>query len=458
MTETTISAAEELFPYEIGARTPVAKSAAKLSFFFLCLFTVAVYGRPEDIFPVVGQLHLTLILGACAAVSFIGSLFSGNASLLRSRELPYMLLLTAWFMAGVPFAYWRGGSFQILTEVWAKTLLIFFLLTQTLVSLARVRLVLWAIIFSELAVSAYSILNPAASAWIGDRMSGISLGILGWNFLGIAAALTIPYIAALFIDRPSFINSCLLAATTIAMLWMLVLTASRSGVLTVAFSIALTWLSVLRGTARGKAIGIVLIIALVGAICVAPGVFWQRMQTMWSSSSPTTMDEASAQASEDERAEALKRSIRYTIEHPIFGLGLGNFSAASGNEIGQPNAWIGAHNSYTELSSEGGIPALLIFLAMMSVTIVSMRRIGRADYAGPEGPQLSRMARATWCSLVSFLFGACFAHISYEYFLYYPVAFAAGIEYIAARTLLSADSQTTLESSESFEAVPLVSR
>jgi O-antigen ligase len=455
MSETGISVTEHLLSAESVEGPADQPPNAKLSFFFLVLFTLTVYARPEDIFPAVGQLHLTLTLGICAGVTFLGALFSGNIFLVRSRELYFLLVLTLLFTAGIPFAYWRGGSFQLLTQIWLKTLLIFFLLTQTLVSLRRIRAILWAIVLSELAVSAYSVLNPSRSSWVGDRMSGVNQGILGWNFLGIAAALTIPYIAALFIDRPSFVKSCLLAATTFAMLWMLVLTASRSGVLTVMFSILVTAVMVLRDTVRGKAIGVLLVVALVAAICVAPGVFWNRMQTIWSDSSPTTNDAASAEMSEQGRSEVLIHSIQYTLQHPIFGLGLGNFEVVNGEEVGQASAWVGTHNSYTELSSEAGIPALLVFVALLFVTMGSMRRIGQTDFEGPEGAELSRMSRATFASLLSFMAGGLFAHIAYEYYLYYPIAIAAGVQYLASHARITPEADLRSVAQETWGIVPI---
>jgi O-antigen ligase len=380
---------------------------------------------------VVGDLHLTLALGVCAGVSFFCALAFGNAQLHRSRELPYLFWLTVLFAAGIPLAIWRGGSFNLFAQVWLKTLSIFFLLTQTLLSIARIRAILWAIVLSELAVCAYSILHPDQSAWVGDRMSGVSQGILGWNFLGIAAALTVPYIAVLFIDRPSFLKTTVLAAAMLAMLWMVVLTGSRSGLLVLSFSVAATWWMVLRGTPRGRVIGGLLAVVLVVVCCAAPRVLWQRMETMWSSSSPATTDAASAEMSSDERQMALRRSIRYTIDHPLLGLGLGNFEVESGTEPGQQSSWLGTHNSFTELSSEAGIPALIVFLALLFSTLKNMHRLGGSHSEGSETGEIERMARATFASVLSFIVGAFFAHISYEYFLYYPIAIAAGVEYLA---------------------------
>ncbi len=427
----TAASIERMLPAAQAAGLEGSDSPGKLCFFFLCLFTVAIYGRPEDIFPVVGHFHLTLLLGICASAAYAGAWFSGAIPVLNSRELRLMLWLTGWFVAGVPFAYWRGGSFQVLTQEWFKTLLVFFLLTQTLVTLRRIRAVLWAVILSELAVTAYSVLNPSQSMWVGNRFSGVSEGILGWNFLGIAIALTLPFIAALFIARVSLFKTSLLAAAVGAMMWMLVLTASRSGMLTVAFSILLTYVLILRRSSVGNIVALGLMLAMVLAVCAAPGIFWQRIQTIWSDSAPTSAASASADASEEERRTVLLTSLRYTLEHPIFGLGLGNFSVARGTETGVPSGWLGTHNTFTELSSEAGIPALLIFVILIGSSIRNMWRIARSGRVAQDIPEVDQMARAALVSLLAFAFGAFFAHIAYEYFLYYPIAIAVGIQYLA---------------------------
>src|SRR5215467_8140223 len=215
--------------------------STRMSYICLWLFTVAIYARPEDIFPFLAPLHLTFILGLCSGLTYAGALISGNARLQWSRELRIVLLLTAWFAAGVPFSLWRGGSLEVLTQVWLKTVLIFFLLTQTLVTIQRIHSLLWAIILSELAVTSYSIFQSSRVIWVGERLSGVNLGILGWNFLGIAAAITIPYIAAMFVSHRSILSTGLLAAASLSMLWMLVLTASRGGLLNVILSAGLTF-------------------------------------------------------------------------------------------------------------------------------------------------------------------------------------------------------------------------
>ena len=408
------------------------EQSARLTFFFLWLFTVAVFARPEDIFPSLAPLHLTFVFGACAGLTYLGALLLGHARLLWTRELKIVLLLTAWYIAGVPFALWRRGSFQGLIDMWLKTLLIFFLLTQALVTSERIRKLLWAIILSELVVTSLSIFLSSRAIWVGDRMLGFNLGILGWNFLGIAEAVTIPYMAVIFVARRSVLKASVLAAALISMTWMLVLTASRSGFLDVVFSTALTLLLVLRGSSRGRIIGVGIALALLAAISLAPQVFWERLGTMWDGPGASINETAaSAQESEEGRLTVLTRSLEYTLEHPIFGLGLGNFVVANGTDLGRPEAWVGTHNTFTEISSEAGLPALFLFLGLLTTALRNIKRIGRTFFNSPEGLELNLMARATLASLLSFAFGALFAHLAYEYYLFYLVAIGVGIQQVA---------------------------
>jgi len=420
-----------------SAEPKVRASSGALSFFFACAFVAAIYARPEDIFPLIGQFRLTFVLGMCAAATFLWSLYTGEVSIVWGREMTLMSWMTLWFTVSVPFAYWKTGSLAVLTQTWLKTALIVFLLAQTLNTLRRIRLVVWTILLSELAVTAYSLAAPHDQAWrfcptcgVGDRMSGINRGIFYWNYLGVALGMTIPYMAAFFIAKKSAIRSVLLATTLACGSWMLVLTASRSGTMTVALSVVFTLLFVSRDTSRGKAIGALALTALALAILMAPGVFWNRMATL--SGDVTNNEQASAVASTNQRFTVLARSIDYTLQRPIFGLGLGNFPIATGGDYGDADSWAASHNTFTEISSEAGIPALLLFLALIATVISNMRKVTTLASRDPQKFELNLLARATFASTLTLVFGLCFANIGYEYFLYVcPVAIAVCIAKVA---------------------------
>jgi hypothetical protein len=316
--------------------------------------------------------------------------------------------------------------------VWLKTFLIFFLLTQVLVTVGRIRMLLWAIILSELVVTSISIFLSSRAIWVGERLLGFNLGILGWNFLGIAEALTIPYIAAIFVIRRSVLEAGLLAAAVVSMTWMLVLTASRSGFLDVVLSAALTSFLVLRGSSRGRIIGVAIALTLVVAVSLAPQVFWERLGTMWDGADASTNEAAaSARESGEDHLSVLTRSLEYTLDYPMFGLGLGNFVIANGTDIGLPNAWVGTHNTFTEVSSEAGVPALLLFVGLLVTALRNIKKMAKISANNPEGRELNLFARATQVSLLSFAFGAFFAHLAYEYYFFYLVGIGVGIQQIA---------------------------
>ena len=66
------------------------------------------------------------------------------------------------------------------------------------------------------------------------------------------------------------------------------------------------------------------------------------------------------------RKDLLRKSIRYTFEHPLFGVGPGMFLVAEDAEARaagrRHGSWQGTHNSYTQVSSELGILACMFYV------------------------------------------------------------------------------------------------
>jgi O-antigen ligase len=395
---------------------------------------MAHFGRPEDIFQI--PFHFQLIFGTGAALAYLAALLTGRVRILWSRELILVLLLTGWFILGVPFAYWRSGSFETLVQVWFKTVLGLFLLSQTLTTVDRIRKLLWAIILSELIVTCVSIaLSGRAELRVGDRVAGVSAGLLGWNFFGIAVAQICPFIGALYVCRRSPVRTGLLLSTFAALMWMLVLTASRGGFLNVLFSIILSCWFVLRGSARGRIACWVVLLCLLLSLARAPDVFFVRVQTIWNGSEAALSDTASAaEESTQGRKFLLGRAITYTLQYPIFGVGMGNFTNINGAELGQSEAWYATHNTFTQISSEAGIPALVLFLFLLATVVWHMKKVDERFARDPANDELRLLARATAVSAVSLAFGWFFANLAYDLYSYYSAAIAAGLWAVARQS------------------------
>ena len=321
-------------------------------------------------------------------------------------------------------------------HTWFRTAFAFLFLTQTVTTIGRVRKLMWAIILSELIVTGYTILNQDT---LQDdvRVMAQNRGLLTGNYLGIAVATTLPFTAGLLVRSRSFVQSFLLVTTFATSVWMVVLTSSRGGLLGVILSLALTWALVLRDSFRARVLGVLLVVAMVGAVVLAPAVFWDRISTLWSKDYATTsanVASSSAVFSEMQRKALFWRSIDYTLGNPVFGLGMGNFAIASGTFTGNSQEWKGTHNTYTQVSSEGGIPALVLFAMLMLSSLKGLNRVARSADGDPSKEELVFFARTTSVSLYAFIFSAIFAHLAFEAHMYYLIAISVALQTVLARS------------------------
>ena len=129
----------------------------------------------------------------------------------------------------------------------------------------------------------------------------------------------------------------------------------------------------------------------------------------------------SAQESSFLRQHLLQQSLKLTIEHPIFGLGPGIFAVGEADlakSEGEAALWHVSHNSYTQVSSEMGIPGLLLYLAGLGATFLNIFRFRAQSGTDPTG-RTSAMGLALLLSLVGLCVNLGFS--SNAYFSYLPL-------------------------------------
>jgi len=146
---------------------------------------------------------------------------------------------------------------------------------------------------------------------------------------------------------------------------------------------------------------IVVPIILVGFAVCMPRDYTERMATIMS-------PEESGSAAD--RKDVFKKSLKETVEHPLFGIGPGMFQLVSGK-------WIGTHNTYTQLSSEAGIPALLLFLWILK------RAFSNLWYAKKsKNDEIRLFANAVQAALLGLVVGGWFVHAGYQAYVYFLIA------------------------------------
>jgi O-antigen ligase len=133
-------------------------------------------------------------------------------------------------------------------------------------------------------------------------------------------------------------------------------------------------------------------------------------------------DEYSAVESTRARKMLFQESVRLMLEHPLFGVGPGIFSAALASEqkqLGQRQTWREAHNSFTQLGSEAGIPALGLYLAAMLYCMKRTVSIFRRARGDPNQIVICRMAATLIMALTIFVIFGAFG--TYSYSFHFPV-------------------------------------
>ena len=399
----------------------------KLGLMFLLVFLFVGYSRVLDF--VFTSLHLPLIL---SLVSLIFAALAGG--LLRPFQVPFGYLMSAfliWMSICIPFGHWRGGSVLVLQDYF-KVFVLFFLIVALLRRSRHVELALYAIALAVLAVAgmAFSIgvtdmdgrliLPRGLLANSNDMAQIILMGIPFWILFGWAG-------------RPTSLSlRPLISVGVILFLMGIVMrTGSRLALIgLLAISVMLFLAVSLMGKLKLIALAVAGIIAL---FVFVPGQLQQRYATLFSSeirSSNETV--ASAVASTNQRLELLRRTLLLTAEHPIFEAGAGEFQAVSartGTKSGG-GACLETHNTFTQVSSENGIPGFVIFLALQVVTFRFLWRLSRLQIDESQLPadalvlkrRLENVSKALLLSFISLNTMALFSSIAYH--MFFPTVFA----------------------------------
>jgi len=133
----------------------------------------------------------------------------------------------------------------------------------------------------------------------------------------------------------------------------------------------------------------------------------------------------------------LKQSLIYTMQHPMFGVGLGQFSNYEGQQslaAGKVGNWHETHNAFTQVSSECGIPALIFFVLGIGSALLSVNRIYRR--ARRDG--YKEIANASFCyllSMVGFMVSITFLANAFRFYLPAMIGLAIALSTAAEREM-----------------------
>jgi O-antigen ligase len=217
--------------------------------------------------------------------------------------------------------------------------------------------------------------------------------------------------------RPSTSTTLRLAGACISMLalFLALRTGSRGALIGIGVG---TLMFLYRASVKQKLLAALVVpVAFMLAVVMLPADVAQRLQSFSSSSEDGVVE---ALQSSDSREYLLRKSIEFTMQYPVFGVGLGQFSSFEGQssrDQGERGNWHETHNAYTQISSENGVTPLLLYLTISWISFRAFSRVNaRAKAAGERemvlATTLAMVSIGTLCAVTFFL--------SWGYLFYMP--------------------------------------
>jgi O-antigen ligase len=408
-----------------------SKQRSSFGYQVMLVFSFLYYFRPGDLIPGLGSLHLSKVFGGLAVLALVFGSSRGRPKKMPT-EVKLMLALFLWMVLCIPFAYWRGGSFDVVFWEFSKAVIVLLTLALTVSRTAELRRLIFV---QALGVTLMTLVSVVVNVRMQGRLAGIGDGLLSNpNDLAMNIALNWPLCLVFLLRARNPLKKVFWALGMLIMIYAVMATYSRAGFLALMLAIVVClWEFGVKG-GRFYMLAAAIICA-VFLLVLVPQNYSKRLGTLVGKFQQGDLDNGSAEA----RKELLADSVKVTALHPLFGVGPGNFPSYT-------RLWRVTHNTYLQFSSECGIPGLLFFLLLMAR---AFRNLGRTRKLLPanQDPELKLYTSALWAALAAYMLGALFASTAYELFPYYMVSYTM-VLYRLAKAPEPSSSSANVQSPE----------
>lgn len=418
----------------------------------VALYIFLITGRILDISPI-WFLHIPLILLVVLTVMMLSR--GGFGHSFGSKLTKYFTAFTIWVALCFPFSSWRFASLPSV-QLQAQCLLIFLVVVQVVRTRQDWERVAGAY--------AYAILGAALLTFvIGINVQGrIALpnGTLGDpNEFALHMVLGLPFWWFKASKAKGF-RKILFYLYTLPIYLAFARAGSRAGLLALGVLLVITFVFAEGG--KKVLLAVVMVGGVAASSVVLPGYLKTRFTTFFSPAegdfdSATKARIDSDIASSNERKALLQQSLSMTFRHPIVGVGPGTFSFVSrderiaNGERGGEN--LVTHNTYTQISSECGLPGFFFFAAtvVMAVayTFTDYRRLQKFDR------ELAQYARYAFTALLGMAIGIFFLSVGYTHLLGTMFALALSLHKVAQAAAAKAEFHPAIGLAKPLSSVPL---
>jgi O-antigen ligase len=394
-----------------GLASTRVNTAQKIGFAMLCVYAVGPYlneigGRFFGITPRITLVPLLLLL--------LCTVFSGQAA--RALQMPigrWWLAMFVIMIVATPFSFWPGGSVAILQDFGLKRYIVLFFICAVQASAIQCIRFAYVNVLSMALILFLCFRYGIASEVDGRFFIADSLFFDNPNDLAIGLLIAATSLLFVFFASSFPLKMMVSCEITLAIFYILKTGSRGTFLATVAAGIfAIVF-------AKKRLFALVLIPMMLAAlIAFVPAKTMQRLMNIVINAQELedTGTASSDVESQLQRQDTLKRSLSVTLTHPLLGVGPGmfdNFVQQRAKAANVHTASIGTHNSYTQISSECGIPALICYLATLILTMKLYLRTYKELSKRPIDSRLTGIAFSGFIGTIAYIVASTFHHIAY---------------------------------------------
>ncbi len=371
----------------------------------------------------------TYLLYVFAPPALLGCVVCGAIPrTLKGAGARYWMLFVGWMVLVTPLSTWLGGSVARDLDYIRYSLPLMFVTGGLITSWKKVRLLFNTVAVGGLVTLVATRLFASAE---NDRISLDSSGTIG-NSNDLAAHMTIVIPFLMFVamqKNRSFVIRILAVLCMTYGVWVMLGTASRGGLIAI-FVAFLTILFYASGRVRMMMLAFALVLGLLAPVLL-PARSMERLATLFNGNDEEAIE---SQAS---RAYLFQKSVLYTFQHPIFGVGpdqFGNYEGKMSQVAGIRGEWHATHCAFTQVSSECGIPALIFFV----LGVASSFRMVRRTWKRAKREGFDEIANACFCyltALAAFMTAITFLANAYRFYLPFMVGLAISMAATAKKVM-----------------------
>jgi len=396
----------------------VSENRKTLAYRALVLFSYIYFLRPEDFVPGLSYVPIGKISGGIALVALIFGTRPKDRTKLPI-ELKLLALLLLHMLITILFAVWHGGAFEYVVNRFSKGVIVAFLIYMVVSKVDEIRKLL---LIQSAAIALVTVASVLIHHTSDGRLLGIQKGILeNPNDLAINVAISFPLCLAFLLGSKGAAWKVFWSVSLVLMIYAVIATYSRSGLIALVITCVICfWEFVIKGRYTYLA-AVALLVGILGlGVVFATPSYLIRVESIFLGNIEGSQDKGSLEA----RKQLLVDSLKITMQHPFFGVGPGSFQAVSGT-------WQPSHNTYTGLSSEAGLPALILFTAVMGLSLRKTKKLQKLPgYQADENIRL--WTSALRAGMAAYMVGAIFATTEYTLFEYFIVGYICVLYKIAS--------------------------